>query len=285
MGESQTAVAAPVASNEEVMPTDSPTRERSVATRLGHEQLGQRLTAKHLHAMTDSQLDIVAHFTGKDEQVKRRLKWLAAFCMVFALVVVALNTGTTAAMIHVLKDLHVHRSGLHPTASDGRGNIVLTGTATYDLPLFVAPVIPEEELFNVDKIRVTLPNSEFEEEDAVNSFRITRVEKVNSTVVIFYALGGEQIRVVNGDTAVRMWGGTDDGADDIPVCEGNITCAAFEVDSSTLAEKYIAEAEASLQTAGYTLEASLDSSAEVRQLRPKRRACRRYVYYLSRSRG
>ena len=285
MGESQTAVAAPVASNEEVMPTDSPTRERSVATRLGHEQLGQRLTAKHLHAMTDSQLDIVAHFTGKDEQVKRRLKWLAAFCMVFALVVVALNTGTTAAMIHVLKDLHVHRSGLHPTASDGRGNIVLTGTATYDLPLFVAPVIPEEELFNVDKIRVTLPNSEFEEEDAVNSFRITRVEKVNSTVVIFYALGGEQIRVVNGDTAVRMWGGADDGADDIPVCEGNVTCAAFEIDSSTLAEKYIAEAEASLQTAGYTLEASLDSSAEVRQLRRNKRVCRRYVYYLSRSRG
>ena len=285
MGESQTAVAAPVASNEEVMPTDSPTRERSVATRLGHEQLGQRLAAKHLHAMTDSQLDIVAHFTGKDEQVKRRLKWLAAFCMVFALVVVALNTGTTAAMIHVLKDLHVHRSGLHPTASDGRGNIVLTGTATYDLPLFVAPVIPEEELFNVDKIRVTLPNREFEEEDVVNSFRITRVEKVNSTVVIFYALGGEQIRVVNGDTAVRMWGGADDGADDIPVCEGNVTCAAFEVDSSTLAEKYIAEAEASLQTAGYTLEASLESSAEVRQLRRNKRVCRRYVYYLSRSRG
>ena len=69
-GESQTSVA----SNEEVMPTDSPTRNQSVATKLGHEQLGQRLTAKHLHAMTDSQLDIVAHFTGKDEQVKQSLR-------------------------------------------------------------------------------------------------------------------------------------------------------------------------------------------------------------------
>ena len=43
------------------MPTDSPTRERSVATRLGHEQLGQRLTAKHLHAMTD-QLDPTSYY-------------------------------------------------------------------------------------------------------------------------------------------------------------------------------------------------------------------------------
>ena len=191
--------------------------------------------------------------------------------------------GLFAFVTAIYKDPYVVKGDT--AMSNAKGEVVGTRVATHNLPLIVAPVLPDDELFSVETLRVTLPNSEFEEEDAVNSFRITRVEKVNSTVVIFYALGGEQIRVVNGDAAVRMRGGADDGADDIPVCEGNVTCAAFEVDSSTLAEKYIAEAEASLQTAGYTLEASLDSSAEVRQLRPKRRACRRYVYYLSRSRG
>ena len=68
------------------------------------------------------------------------------------------------------------------------------------------------------------------------------MEKVKSTVVVFYAVGGEQVRVVNGISSVRL---SDDGVD-IPVCSANVTCAAFEVDSSALAAKYIAEADALL---------------------------------------
>ena len=38
----------------------------------------------------------------------------------------------------------------------------------------------------------------------VTSFRISRVDKINSTAVVFHALGGEQIRVWNGITTVRL---------------------------------------------------------------------------------
>jgi len=236
--------AAPVAKKEENTVPISPTRKLSVASKIGHARLRQRMPSIHLRSMRESQLNVVAHIAGKDEQVKRRLKWVAAFCMLIALVVMAANTGTTAAMIFVMKDMHVYRGvndGLHPTASDGHGSVVLTGTATYDLPLFVAPVLPDEELFSVDKIRLTLPDIEYGE-DAVNSFRIAKVVKVNSTVVVFHALGGEQIHIVNGITTVRLSA----TGDAIPVCSASVTCAAFQVDSSALAEKYVAEAEALL---------------------------------------
>ena len=76
----------------------------------------------------------------------------------------------------------------------------------------------------------------------VTSFRISRVDKINSTAVVFHALGGEQIRVWNGITTVRLSA----TSAEIPVCSANVTCAAFQVEGGELAAKYLAEAEALL---------------------------------------
>ena len=171
-------------------------------------------------------------------------KWLAALIVTAGLVVIATTTGVTAgmaAMIGTQALLVQQGKAEHPKANDGHGHVLLTGAATYDLPLYVAPVLDVEELFSVDKIRVTVPDPEVSQ-NVVTSFHITRVTKVNSTAVVFHALGGEQIRVWNGVTTVRF---SADGPD-IPVCSANVTCAAFQVDSATQADKYIAEAEASL---------------------------------------
>ena len=73
-------------------------------------------------------------------------------------------------------------------------------------------------------------------------FRISSVEKINSTAVVFHALGGEQIRAWNGVTTVRL----SDSGPEIPVCSANVTCAAFQVEGAELAEKYLAQAEALL---------------------------------------
>eukprot|EP00964_Phaeocystis_antarctica_P024118 scaffold13501_cov52-Phaeocystis_antarctica.AAC.1 len=148
--------------------------------------------------------------------------------------------------------------------SNANGEVVGTRMATHDLPLIVAPVLPDDELSSVETIRVTLPgsttgpaevssgeaNSEVSSGEAVNEagpsevnwFRISRVQKVNSTAVVFHALGGEQIRVWNGVTTVRLSA----TGPEIPVCSANVTCAAFQVEGVELAEKYLAKAEALL---------------------------------------
>ena len=157
---------------------------------------------------------------------------VATLCVMVGLVMLATTTGMTAAMIGTQAML---------VQQDSRGQVLLTGKATYDLPLYVAPVIDVQELFNVKKIRATVPHPEVSH-NVITSFHITRVTKVNSTAIVFYALGGAQIRVWNGITTVRFSA----NGPDIPVCSANVTCAAFQVDSSTLVEKYVAEAEASL---------------------------------------
>jgi len=148
------------------------------------------------------------------------------------------NAGLTSAVVILAKDTYVKGD---TTMSNAKGEVVGTRVATHNLPLYVAPVLPDDELFSVETLRVTLPDIEFDV-DAVYSYHISSVKKVNSTVVVFYAVGGEQVRVVNGISSVRL---SDDGVD-IPACSANVTCAAFEVDSSALAAKYIAEADALL---------------------------------------
>ena len=171
------------------------------------------------------------------------------------------NAGLTAAVVILAKDTYVKGD---TTMSNANGEVVLTGVAPHNLPLIVAPVLPDVELSSVETIRVTLPGStagpaEVSSDEAtneagsgetineigpseVNWFRISRVQKINSTVVVFHALGGEQIRVWNGVTTVRLSA----TGPEIPVCSANVTCAAFQVEGAELAEKYLAEAEALL---------------------------------------
>eukprot|EP00964_Phaeocystis_antarctica_P020939 scaffold11587_cov56-Phaeocystis_antarctica.AAC.2 len=173
------------------------------------------------------------------------------------------NAGLTSAVVILAKDTYVKGD---TTMSNSNGEVVGTRMATHNLPLIVAPVLPDDELFSVETLRVTLPgsttgpaevtnsgeavNGEVGSGEAinevgpgvVNSFRISRVEKVNSTAVVFHALGGEQVRVWNGVTTVRLSA----TGPEIPVCSANVTCAAFQVEGAELAEKYLAQAEALL---------------------------------------
>ena len=147
-GESQTSVA----SNEEVMPTDSPTRNQSVATKLGHEQLGQRLTAKHLHAMTDSQLDIVAHFTGKDEQVKQSLRKFLWAALVTIVILLAGMSGLMVAVVAAFKDTKADG----PVLANNEGMVMETSLASINLPLVAAPAMDLQRLAQVSSVSVTL---------------------------------------------------------------------------------------------------------------------------------
>ena len=95
-----------------------------------------------------------------------------------------------------------------------------TRAATHHLPLLVAPVLPDNELFSVETIHYKLPTINeinaspnvtgggevgLSLSGAVNSLhisvRVSRVEMVNSTAIVCYGLGGEEIRVWNGVTA------------------------------------------------------------------------------------
>ena len=66
------------------------------------------------------------------------------------------NAGLTSAVVILAKDTYVKGD---TTMSNANGEVVLTGVATHDLPLIVAPVLPLEELFSVETIHVTLPGS------------------------------------------------------------------------------------------------------------------------------
>jgi hypothetical protein len=60
---------------------------------------------------------------------------------------------------------------------------------------------------------------------------------------VFHALGGEEIRVWNGVTTVRLAA----TGPEISICSADVTCAAFQVEGAELAEKYLAEAETLLE--------------------------------------
>jgi len=195
----------------------------------------------------------IIHDTAESRlNLKRvRIGLIVAIAIIFFLL---LGNGCLIALVTaIFKDTYIKGD---TTMSNANGEVVRTGVATHDLPLLVAPVLPDDQLSSVETIRVTLPGRtpgpiEFGSGEAVNEvgpseinwFRISRVQKINSTVVVFHALGGETIRVWNGVTTVRLSA----TGPEIPVCSSNVTCAAFQVEGAKLAEKYLAEAEALLE--------------------------------------
>ena len=171
------------------------------------------------------------------------------------IVILLLGNGCLIALVTAIyKDTYIKGD---TTMSNAKGEVVGTRVATHDLPLLVAPVLPDDELFSVETIRVTLPGSPADPAvvgsgEAINnevfpgvvtSLRISRVDKVNSTAVVFHALGGEEVRVWNGVTTVRLSA----AGPEIPVCSADVTCAAFQVEGAELAKKYLAKAEALLE--------------------------------------
>jgi hypothetical protein len=186
----------------------------------------------------------------------KRLRLCLLIAAAFIAILLLGNGGLIAFVTAVYKDTYV-KGGT--TMSDANGKVVGTRVATHNLPLIVAPVLPDDELFSVETLRLTLPGStsgppELGSGEAINEvspgvvnsvrmFRISSVEKINSTAVVFHALGGEEIRVWNGVTTVRLSA----TGPEIPVCSADVTCAAFQVEGAKLAEKYLAEAETLLE--------------------------------------
>ena len=115
----------------------------------------------------------------------------------------------------------------------------------------MAPVLPDNELFSVETMHFKLPTISkinaspnvtgcgevgLSLSGAVNSLhisvRVSRVEKVNSTAIVCYGLGGEEIRVWNGVTARLSAAGAE-----TPICSADVTCAAFQVEGAELARR------------------------------------------------
>lgn len=192
------------------------------------------------------------HAAAEAERTVKVQRRMLIGAMVFMLLLLLGNGGLIALVTAIYKDTYVRGD---TTMSDADGQVVGTRAATHNLPLIVAPVLPNDELFSVETIRFELPGTTVDPNEAgsgasdgavgpsvLSSVRITRVDKVNRTAVVFHGAGGEEVRVWNGVTTVRLSAA---GAE-IPICSADVTCAAFQVEGAALAEKYLAEAEALL---------------------------------------
>ena len=183
---------------------------------------------------------------------------IAAACLI---AVIATTTGMAAAMISTPAFLvqpeteHptmistpaflVQPETEHPKANDGHNitftNIEPTRKTSQGLPLEVAPALDEATLFRTETVRVTVIDPEFGKK--VNTMlHITRVTKMNDTVVIFHAGEGAEVRVWNGETKARL---SADGPF-MTVCSAQVSCAAFQVDAATM-DKLLADTENNLK--------------------------------------
>ena len=155
--------------------------------------------------MYDPDLSLVPAQSHLDLKKTHRMLFILFLFTLFLILGIG---GLVAFVTAIYKDTYVKGD---TTMSNAKGEVVGTRVATHDLPLFVAPVLPLKELFSVETIHVTLPGSsttgppEVSSGEAINEvgpgvvnsirmFRISGVQKINSTVVVFHALGGLHLR-------------------------------------------------------------------------------------------
>ena len=96
-------------------------------------------------------------------------------------------------MLAIFKDTYT-RGGFQSAMHNADGIIVQTRSAQLELPLLVAPVLPQELLRSIRKITLRLPDTE-QGLVAQSTMFVSRTMWYNETAVIFHAEGGGALKV------------------------------------------------------------------------------------------
>ena len=179
----------------------------------------------------------------QEETRARNLKLLlkigAGACLILIMCIVGLSTAVTFAM----KDTFTQ----HSLLSDGNDHVIQTADAKFPVALLAAPVLGMDVLQTIDVMTMTLPtelnNATGFQKRAV---KVTEVELISDTRVIFHLANGDEVKVWDGETQLVT---KDDQV--VELCETDISCSALTVSARGKAAQYLAEAEAALEAKGF----------------------------------
>ena len=99
---------------------------------------------------------LLVHPRAQSRLNLKRLRLCLLIAAAFIAILLLGNGGLIAFVTAIYKDTYVKGD---TTMSNANGKVVGTRVATHNLPLIVAPVLPDDELFSVETLRLTLPGS------------------------------------------------------------------------------------------------------------------------------
>jgi len=163
-----------------------------------------------------------------------------------------IQTAIIALLVVVValafKDTYVADMEASPALTNSNDEILGTAEALVSLPLFVAPILPMEQLSKVKSIAVS-----YEENGAsiMEILKISGVRLYSDTKIHFIAETGRQLHIDGGKANVYEYAaGTKIPLAIYNVCEADVSCSAIKAAAED-EDALVAEANAALVEAGY----------------------------------
>jgi hypothetical protein len=178
----------------------------------------------------------------KERAAKQKAYKLLGLAVGVVIFLLAMLGGMIVAINYAMKEQYVSTS----TLTDASGNVLASTTAVVALPLIAAPVVPVQQLAQVEHLSVSY--SADESADPVTLlFKISRVSLYNNTAVSFLASSGDTVNVINGQTYVTLTSGAS-----YPICAADVSCSALTIEDYDAAEQLEQEARDALAAAGFS---------------------------------
>ena len=189
-----------------------------------------------------------------DHQRSRKFyKQAFAYATIIIFVMVSLNALLVCLAIYGFKDSYVHgahnNSGVVFTDRSG-DRIVSTASATHTLPIYVAPILPDDQLDAIRKVTFSYydnsANSTVRQTASVVS--VTRYSRVWAEMTISYSAPHRAL-VIRDGVANHVVGNRA-----FRICASNAECSSFKVAGGEDADELIATADAALAEEGVTID-------------------------------
>jgi len=187
-----------------------------------------------------SEIAHLANLKQQADQTNRALKRGFIAMAVLVIILVGLTIGLTfVAITKATQDAPKSQTDGFVTSSDGL-SLGKVGVASHKVPLYVLPVLPKDDLEQMEMISITLTALEINTEstfyqsgegtqDTEFGFKVASYARINTTFAVFHDYAGNQLSVRNGGVHFRFapnyfFKG------EYRVCSSNITCANTELE-------------------------------------------------------
>jgi len=187
------------------------------------------------------------------QRSKSFYKQAFTYATIIIFIMVSLNALLVCLAIWGFKDSYVNDGNDHTTSvftDRGLENIVAVASALYNVPMYVAPILPDDQLDQIRKVTFSYYDSSANVtvRQTASVVSVTRYSRVWAEMTISYA-SPHRALVIRDGVANHVV-----GSRAFRICASNAECSSFKVSSGQDADELIAAADAALAEEGVTID-------------------------------
>ena len=177
------------------------------------------------------------------ERSRYKTKRALIFASVIIIAQALLNAMLVCLAVWGFKDSFVTSAGGYAMTDRDGTNIVSVAQATHTLPMYVAPILPEDELYAVQKVAFTYYDERENTTVSQGAQIVSAIRHSNTSAELIISFGTPRRALVVKEGLANLV----EGSKVRRICAADAQCSSFTVQSADAADELIARADEALE--------------------------------------